>query len=59
MDTNMSAGPTMALNVRIGEHLVNIHKGFDKHSLSKHFAYCHRKDPSSLEVIGIERLVWK
>lgn len=41
--------------IRIGEHLANIRKGFGGHSLSQHFSQCHSRDPSSLEVIGIEK----
>lgn len=50
-------GRTMlALNVRIGEHLTNIHKGFIGHSVSKHFHYHHGRNPSLLQVIATEKI---
>lgn len=35
------------------EHVQNILKGFDKHSVSKHFAKYHNKDPTHLKFWGI------
>lgn len=46
---------TRALNIRIGEHLSNIRRGFLRHSIYKHFSLHHHRDPSLLEVISIER----
>ena len=41
--------------IRIGEHLTNIHKAFPGHSVSQHFAQCHRKNPKRLKIIVIEK----
>lgn len=43
-----------ALRVHIKEHVQNILKSFDKHSVSKHFSLVHNKDPSHLKLWGIE-----
>lgn len=40
---------------RLREHVQNIKKGFDKHSLSRHYAKYHKKDPSSLKICAIEK----
>lgn len=42
------------LKIRIKEHVQQIIKGFDKYSVSKHFATCHDKDPTHLKFGGIE-----
>lgn len=46
---------TWALIVSIGKHLANIHKRFKGHSLSKHYYLYHNRNPSSLQLIGIEK----
>lgn len=45
------------LKIRIGEHLSNIRRGFTHHSVSWHFRQYHNRDPSLLEVLGIERYI--
>lgn len=45
------------LKICIREHVQNILKGFDKHSVSKHFVICHNKDPTQLKFWGIEPFV--
>ena len=41
------------LRIRIKEHVKNIEKGFANHSVSRHFAKVHHKDPSHLKFWGI------
>lgn len=48
---------TRALNIRIGEHIGNIKRGFIGHSVSKHFRLCHNQNSSLLQVIAIEKYV--
>lgn len=48
---------TRALEIRIGEHLSNIRRGFIGHSVLWHFHQFHNLDPSLLEVIVIEKFV--
>lgn len=43
------------LMVRIREHIQNIKKGFPKHSVSKHFALVHDKNPAHLTFWAIEK----
>lgn len=40
---------------RIREHIQNIEKGFPKHSVSRHFALYHDKDPALLKFWAIEK----
>ena len=42
------------LRVRIAEHLANIKKGFEHHSVSMHFKKKHRQDPSLAQFCGID-----
>lgn len=39
---------------RIQEHIQNIRNGFPKHSVSRHFALCHNKNPAGLKFWAIE-----
>lgn len=41
------------LRICIKEHVQNIQEGFDKHSVSRHFAEVHIKDPFQLKIWGI------
>ena len=43
------------LMVRIKEHIKNILKGFDKHSVTRHFAEVHHKDPRHLSFWAIDK----
>lgn len=47
---------TRKLKIRVGKHINNNKKGFDKHSVSRHFKIKHSKDPSLLTFYGIERV---
>lgn len=47
---------TRGLKIRIGEHINNIKKGFEKHSVSRHFKVKLKKDPSLLTFYGIENI---
>lgn len=42
------------LRVRIAEHLANIQKGFQYHSVSLHFKEKHNQDPSLLQFCGVD-----
>lgn len=42
------------LRIRIVEHLANIKKGFEKHSVSLHFREKHNRDPTLLQFCGID-----
>ena len=42
------------LRVRIAEHLANIKKGFEHHSVSMHFKKRHKQDPSLIQFCGID-----
>ena len=41
------------LKIRIKDHVVNIQKGYDQHSVSRHFDAVHNRDPSHLKFWGI------
>ena len=42
------------LRIRVAEHLANIKKGFDYHSVSVHFKEKHNQDPSLAQFCGID-----
>lgn len=45
-----------ALKVRIAEHVGNIKKGYEKHSLSSHFKTTHSQDPTGLTFTALEKV---
>ena len=42
------------LRIRISEHLANIKKGFEEHSVSMHFKKVHNQDPTLAQFCGID-----
>lgn len=40
---------------RIQEHIQNIRIGFTKHSVSRHFAECHNKNPTDFKFWAIDK----
>lgn len=49
---SISAVPKRPIWIRIREHVQNIIKSYPKHSISKHYATHHNKDPPPLSFIG-------
>lgn len=47
---------TRPLNVRLGEHIRNIKKGFKHHSVSKHFRNTHNRNPQHLKFYVIDKI---
>uniref|UniRef100_A0A8C5PUJ4 Reverse transcriptase domain-containing protein n=1 Tax=Leptobrachium leishanense TaxID=445787 RepID=A0A8C5PUJ4_9ANUR len=47
---------TRPLNIRIQEHIRNIKKGFDKHSVSLQFKLKHGQNPEGLQFMAVQKL---
>lgn len=45
---------TQALHIHLGEHITNTCKGFPDHSVSKHYAEKHNKNPRGTTFIALE-----
>lgn len=44
-----------SMQVRLGEHITNIKNGFRFHSVSKHYAIHHNRNPANTIFLGIDR----
>uniref|UniRef100_A0A8C5MP74 Reverse transcriptase domain-containing protein n=1 Tax=Leptobrachium leishanense TaxID=445787 RepID=A0A8C5MP74_9ANUR len=47
---------TRALNVRVREHIRNISKGLETHSVPLHFKKSHNCDPKNLEFLALKKI---
>lgn len=47
---------TRELHVRVREHIKNIKKGFNKHSVSRHFRDYHNRDPAQMTFYAIDKI---
>lgn len=43
------------MQVRLGEHITNIKNGYQYHSVSKHYALHHNRNPANTLFLGIDR----
>lgn len=48
---------TRMLHIRLGEHITNIRKGFDKNNVSKHYDLKHNRDPKGTIFLALEKYI--